>query len=332
MEELNAQLLKIIHNHLKYDLDIIRLLEKIKERHCIPFEIRLFVHDVGHRSNYALAQRRGSAEFLNKYGWHWVWGLMDRDKRLGGPNVKYPPFLIELKEAYEDDWSRAADDYLRTLQPKPIRASKVYEELLPDAEKHRFKSELVYHMRGGTLTWTARSLLIVKKHGEAIYLPRKDMPAVQFLGELLLQGPSLLTSTVEGRIKKVFRQVDWHERILDKLWESGVFVELRRKVRCGRRWEIDAVGVGQPFQNVTPNSLFVLEATPTLNYDAFGQVEWYQHLFGEENGSQPHKGIVCEHTVSDEFLDFCRGRGVTIFLVSYTGVEIYESRQASRTG
>ena len=119
----------------------------------------------------------------------------------------------------------------------------------------------------------------------------------------------------------------WHERILDKLEEAGLFVELRRGIRCDN-WEIDAVGFGRPFESVEPESVFVLEATPTLNYRALGQVQWYQHILAEQSGAAPYKGIVCERIANPDFLSFCRNQGVAVFLVSYTGVDIYEPQQS----
>jgi hypothetical protein len=134
-----------------------------------------------------------------------------------------------------------------------------------------------------------------------------------------------LENAVEGKIEKALRQVDWHDRILDKLEEARIFAELRRKVRCAN-CEIDAVGIGQPFAKANPDSVFVLEATPTLNYDALGQVEWYQHIFATPSSTQPYKGIVCEQITNDEFLKFCCQRGTAVFLISYTSVDIYESQ------
>lgn len=310
-EGLNKELAKspYTNTQLKRDIDAIKLLQKIRQRHGVPFEIRLAIEDVGPRPNY-----EGTG--LDSSAWVQIgeWMGLSHDQN------------IELRQRYKEDWRQACEDYLKTLQPTPERASTVYEQLLPHAEKYRFKTALTSFMRSsGAYHWTADGLLILRKNEAAVYFPQKDMFYLNFLGELFFQGPSLLENAVEGRIKKALRQVDWHDRILDRLQETGIFVQLKRKVHCAN-CEIDAVGVGQPFARVAPDSMFVLEATPILNYDAFGQVEWYQHVFASQSRAQPYKGIVCERITNQEFLNFCRQRGVAVFLVSYTGVDVYESQ------
>ena len=311
-EGLNKELAKSPYTNiqLKRDIDAIKLLQKIKQRHSIPFEIRLTIDDIAPRPNYH------QGPWLDLCAWHEIgkWMGLSHDQN------------IELRQRYKEDWRQACEDYLKTLQPTPECASTVYEQLLPHAEKYRFKTALTNFMRSpGAYRWTAEGLLILRKNEAAVYFPQKDMFYLNFLGELLFQGPSLLENAVEGRIKKALRQVDWHDRILDRLEEAGIFVQLKRKVHCAN-CEIDAVGVGQPFARVAPDSMFVLEATPILNYDAFGQVEWYQHVFASQSGAQPYKGIVCERVTNEEFLNFCCERGVAVFLVSYTSVDVYESQ------
>jgi hypothetical protein len=308
-EELEKELArsKYLHSQLETDMKAVRLLQKIQQRHEIPFEVRLVTDDVGPRPN-----RRGS--WLDISAWLQVqhWMRLSHDE------------TMELKRQYRGDWQQACDDYLGTLQPSPERASRIYGQLLLDAKRYRFKTSLTEFMTGvGAYHWKAAGLLIVRRNGVAVYLPQKDLYFLDFLGELLFQGPCLLEDAVEGRIKKALRQVDWHERILDKLEEAGVFLEIKRKVRCAN-CEIDAVGVGQPYAKVGPNSVFVLEATPVLNYDALGQVEWYQHLVANQRSAQPFKGIVCERVPNEDFLNFCRQHGIAIFLVSYANVDIYE--------
>lgn len=311
-EELEKKLVKskYLNTRLKTDMEAVRLLQKIQQRHGIPFEVRLVVDDVGPRPNY-----RG--KWLDTSAWLQIQNWM---------GLAYDE-TMELKRQYKGDWHRAGEDYLRTLQPSPERASRIYEQVLPDAKRYRFKTALTEFMaRGaGSYRWSAAGLLIVRKNGIAVYFPQKDLPSLDFLGELLFQGRFLLKYAVEGRIKKALRQVDWHDRILDKLEEAAIFVEIKRKVRCAN-CEIDAVGVGQPYAKVEPNSVFVLEATPALNYDALGQVEWYQHVMASQQGAQPFKGIVCERILNEEFLNFCCQRGIAVFLVSYMRIDIYEPK------
>lgn len=308
-EELEKELArsKYLHSQLETDMKAVRLLQEIEQRHGIPFEVRLVTDDVGPRLNRR-RQRPDPAAWNQIQGW----------MRLSDDET------MELKRQYRGDWQQACDDYLKTLEPSPDRASRVYEQLLPDAKRYRFKTALTEFMTGvGAYRWKAAGLLIVRRNGVAVYLPQKDLYFLDFLGELLFQGRCLLENSVEGRIKKALGQVDWHDRILDKLEEAGVFLEIQRKVRCAN-CEIDAIGVGQPYAKVGPNSVFVLEATPALNYDALGQVEWYQHLVANQRSSPPFKGIVCEGVPSEDFLNFCRQRGIAIFLVSYANVDIYE--------
>lgn len=292
------------------DTAAIELLRKVEQRHGIPFDVRLVVDDIGPRPNY-------HGKGLDHSGWLQIqrWMKLDDDQ------------TMELKLRYKGDWHLASENYLRTLQGSPEAASRIYERLLPDAERYRFKTALTDFMTGaGRYRWRGAGLLLVRKQGVVVYLPQKDQFYLDFLGELLFQGRFLLDSAVEGRIKKALQQVDWHNRILDKLEEAATFVAIERKLRYAN-CEIDALGVGQPYAEVEPDSVFVLEATPALNYDALGQVEWYQHVITIHQGNQPYKGIVCERIPNEEFLEFCCQRGIAVFLVGYTGVDVYRPKQ-----
>jgi len=140
---------------------------------------------------------------------------------------------------------------------------------------------------------------------------------IGFLKALLSRGLSLIRELCYD----ITPSKSLHDFLVDEFIKiNPIRAKIKREVKVGSmffenkygsvfdwRKSIDLVGYSK-------NSVWIIEVKPKLNWEAFGQVIAYAHLFQKENPSfKIQKGIVCKE-IDPEILAICEEFNIKVFV------------------
>ena len=139
---------------------------------------------------------------------------------------------------------------------------------------------------------------------------------IGFLKALLNQGIDLLKEICPD----ISISKSTHDFLIDEFVKlNPIGGKIQREVRVGSRFFTNEVGIFDFRKSIdllveSGETKWIIEVKPKLNWEAFGQVIAYEHLFKKENpSSYTQKGIVCNE-IDPEILTICREFDIKVFM------------------